>query len=325
MMAALPPLRRLVTAVLVLTLPLLASQCSKKSPQVPTVQGLTTDQTEKFQALHPSAWSAEKPKPPEQIPDDRLESLGDTALQNRDFQKSLISYMQILQEHPERYDLHYKVGVIFLLAGKLDAAQKELALVLVHQPEMLKAHEAMGLVHLQGKQYPLAIDEFQYVLRQDPKRAKTYHLLGVSFLESGRPDRAILALKTAIGLEPRQLASHIALAQAYLQQKDYPHAVASLKQAQTLAPQDQKVNQLLGRALGAQKQYPQALEAFMQAGDEAQAYNNIGVFYFMDGHYEEAAKCCQRALEHRPDFDQVAQTNLQRALEKMQQTRKDGT
>ena len=126
-------------------------------------------------------------------------------------------------------------------------------------------------------------------------------------------------------MDPRQKASHIALAQAYLQQKDYPHAVASLKQAQTLAPQDPKVNQLLGRALGAQKQYPQALEAFMQAGDEAQAYNNIGVFYFMDGQYEEAAKCFQRALELRPTFYQEAKTNLHRALEKMQETRKDGS
>jgi tetratricopeptide (TPR) repeat protein len=324
MMPALPPLRRLVTTVLVLTLPLLASQCSKKAQQIPTVQGLTADQSEKFQNLH-ARWGDQEPKPAEPIPNDRLESLGDIALKNRDFNKSLISYMQILQEHPERYDLHYKVGVIFLLAGKLDAAQKELALVLVHQPEMLKAHEAMGLVHLQGKEYPLAIDEFQYVLARDPQRAKTYHLLGVSFLESGRPERAIQALNMAIRLDPHLLSSQIALAQAYEQLKDYPHAVATLKQAQTLAPQNSKVNQLLGRSLAAQKQYPQALEAFMKGGDEAQAYNNIGVFYFMDGHYEEAAKCFQRALELRPTFYQEAQTNLQRALEKMQQTRKDGS
>jgi tetratricopeptide (TPR) repeat protein len=322
-MPALPPLRRLVSAVLVLTLPVLASQCSKKSQQVPPVQGLTLDQSEKFQAAHPQ-WGDQKPKPPESVPEDRLESLGDIALKNRDFNKSLMSYMQILQEHPERYDLHYKVGVIFLLAGKLDAAQKELAMVLVHQPEMLKAHEAMGLVHLQGKQYPLAIEEFQYVLTRDPQRAKTYHLLGVSFLESGRPERAILALNTAIRLDSHLLNSHIALARAYLQQKDYPHAVAILKRAQTLAPNNPKVNQLLGQGLAAQKQYPQALEAFMKGGDEAQAYNNIGVFYFMDGQYEDAAKCFQRALELRPTFYQEAQTNLQRALEKMQQTRKDG-
>ena len=213
------------------------------------MQGLTSDQSEKFQDLH-DHWADQKPKPPEQIPDDRLEALGDMALENRNFDKSLINYLQVLQDHPERYDLHYKVGVIFLLSGKLEAAQKELALVLVHQPEMLKAHEALGLVFLQGKQYPLAIDEFQYVLAQDPQRAKTHHLLGVSFLESGRPDRAIQPLKKAIRLDPHLLSSHIALAQAYLKRKDYPHAMATLKQAQTLAPENQKVNRTAGTGAG---------------------------------------------------------------------------
>lgn len=323
-MAALPSLRRLVSAVLVMTLPLLASQCSKKSPESPAVRGLNAEQAEKFQALH-DPWPDQKPRAPEPVPEDRREALADLALKNRNFENSLINYLQILQEHPERYDLHYKVGVIFLLSGKLEAAQKELALVLVNRPDMLMAHEAMGLVHLQGKQYPLAIEEFQHVLAQDPKRAKTYHLLGAALLESGRADRAIPPLTRATELDSRQLSSHIALAQAYLQQKDYPPAVASLKQAQSLAPQNQKVNQLLGQALGAQKQYPQALEAFMRAGDEAQAYNNIGVFFFMDGQYEEAAKCFQRALELRPTFYQEAKTNLQRALEKMQASRKDGS
>jgi tetratricopeptide (TPR) repeat protein len=63
----------------------------------------------------------------------------------------------------------------------------------------------------------------------------------------------------------------------------------------------------------------------MKSGDEAQAYNNIGVHYFMDGQYEEAAKCFQRAIELRPTFYEEAKTNLQRALEKLQATRKDGT
>ena len=117
------------------------------------MRGLTPDQAEKFEALH-SPWPQEKPKPPEQMPGDRLEALGDMSLKSRNFGNSLLNYLQILQEHPERYDLHYKVGVIYLLSGKLEAAQKELALVLVHQPEMLQAHEAMGLVHLQNKNYP---------------------------------------------------------------------------------------------------------------------------------------------------------------------------
>jgi len=323
-MAAMPPIRRLATLVLVLTLPCLASQCANKGARVPPVRGLTMEESSKLQAQY-DPWSDRQPKAGEELPEDRLEALGDIALKNRNFENSLINYLQILQKNPERYDLHYKVGVIFLLSGKLEAAQKELALVLVHHPEMFQAHEALGLVFLQGKQYPLAIDEFQYVLAQDPRRAKTYHLLGVTFLESGRLDRAVQALKTATTLNPRQFSSLIALSKAYLERKEYRQAVASLKQALALAPQSQKVNNMLGLALAGQKQYPQALEAFMKAGDEAQAYNNIGVYFFMDGQYEEAAKCFQRAIELRPTFYQEAKTNLQRALDKLQETRKDGS
>ena len=48
------------------------------------------------------------------------------------------------------------------------------------------------------------------------------------------------------------------------------------------------------------------------------------MYYFTGGRYEEAAKCFRRALEVRPTFYQEAKTNLQRALEKMQETRQDG-
>jgi tetratricopeptide (TPR) repeat protein len=324
-MVARPSIRRLATVVLVLALPCLTSQCAKKDSRMPTVRGLGLEEKAELQAHYDYSWSKREAKSGEGLPEDRLEALGDLALKNRNFENSLVNYLQILQKNPERYDLHYKVGVIFLLAGKLEAAQKELALVLVHRPNMLQAHEALGLVFLQGKQYPLAIDEFQYVLAQDSRRAKTYHLLGVTFLESGRPDRAVHALKTATALNPRQLSSQIALAKAYLKRKEYRQAAASLKQALALAPQNQKAHHLLGLALAGQKQYPQALEAFMKAGDEAQAYNNIGVYCFMDGQYEEAAKCFQRAIELRPTFYQEAKTNLQRALEKLQETRQDGS
>lgn len=320
MNSAVHPIRKLACGLLLVALPFVLSHCARN--QSPGMNRLGPDELSKLQELH-DPWSHQKPRPLEPIPNERLEELGDVALENRNFENSLVNYLQVLKDHPERYDLHYKVGVVFLMSGNLEAAQKELALVLVHQPEMLKAHEALGLVFLRGKQYPLAIDEFQYVLAQDPKRAQTHHLLGVTFLEAGWPDRAITELQKATTLNPRHLSSFIALSQAYLKRKDYPRATATLKRAQSLAPKNQKVNRMLGQALAGQKQYPQALMAFLQAGDEAQAYNNIGVYYFMDGRYEEAAKCFQRAIELRPVFYQEAKTNLQRALEKLQESRQN--
>jgi tetratricopeptide (TPR) repeat protein len=124
-------------------------------------------------------------------------------------------------------------------------------------------------------------------------------------------------------LNPHQTSSYVAMGQAYTEMKDYPQAIAAMKPGLVLYPQDKRLNYQLGMTLAGQGHYSEALAAFMKAGDEAQAYNNIGVHYFMAGHYEEAAKCFQRALELRPIFYQEAKTNLQRALEKLQQTRKD--
>lgn len=314
-------MKRLCWTVVVLTLPLLLSQCAKQETKSMEPDPFATKMAEAENSWKKSKslFGADK----QGLPPDRLEALGDIALQNRDYESSIINFLAILRKNPERYDLHYKVGVIFLLNGQLEAAQKELALVLVHQPEMTQAHEAMGLVHLQEKSYPLAIEEFQLVLSQDPHKANARHLLGVTYLEMRQPAKAVAQLKQAVALNPNNVASYAALGEAYLELKDSRQAIATLKRGLAIDPKNQKLNFHLGKALAAENRYDEALEVFMKVGDEAQAYNNIGVHYFMAGQYEDAAKCFQRAIELRPTFYDEAKTNLQRALEKLHQMRKN--
>ena len=316
-----PRIKLLVSTALFLALPLLLSNCLKNNNSVTST---ASDPTAKLAEAN-DPWKKLKMSraDKEGLPPDRLEALGEIALQSGDYESSLINFMEILKKNPQRYDLHYKVGVIFLIAGQFDAARGELALVLVHRPEMLQAHEALGLVHLQEKKYPLAIEEFQLVLSQEPGRANTRHLLGVTYLEAGQSAKAVVELKRAVELDRRQVASYIALGQAYTKLKDYRQAMAYLKQGLSLDPKNQKLNHQLGMALAGDKRYAEALEVFMQAGDEAQAYNNVGVHYFVAGQYEDAAKCFQRAIELRPTFYDEAKSNLQRALEKLHQGHKD--
>jgi tetratricopeptide (TPR) repeat protein len=310
-----------VYVVLVLALPLLLSQCAKKQT---LVHGVNPEEAANLQEAYAPDLSQKMPRPDQKtLPPERLEALGDIALKGRDYQSSLFNYLQILKEQPQRYDLRYKVGVILLLTGKPEAAKKELAAVLVAKPQMRKAHEALGLVFLEQKNYPQAIDELQVALSQDPAQPKTRYLLGVAFLEAGQPEKAVAELKKAAAQDAKQVATYVALGQAYLKMKKYPEAVLYLKQGQALAPQDHRVNYQLGMALAAQKRYPEALDAFLKAGDEAQAYNNIGVYYYGDGRYEDAAKCFQKAIDLRPTFYQEARGNLQKALEKLHQSSKD--
>jgi tetratricopeptide (TPR) repeat protein len=147
--------------------------------------------------------------------------------------------------------------------------------------------------------------------------------MGITYLEEGQPAKAVMEFHRALVLDRRHLASYVALGQAYNELKDYRRAIDCLKQGLRLDPTNQKLNYQLGMALAGEKHYDQALEAFMKAGDEAQAYNNIGVHYFVAGQYEEAAKCFQRAIELRPTYYGEAKSNLQKALEKLHQVRKD--
>lgn len=317
-------LHRFLLLPAVLALPLLLGQCSGK--QSPDSMRKELMKRESALATADAEWEKKQARAREggkSVPLDRLEALGEMSLRSRDYETSLINFLEILKDNPARYDIRYKVGVIYFLNGQMDPARKELALVLVQRPEMLEAHEALGLVHLEEKKYALAIDEFQRVLSLNPKRAKAHHLLGIAYLEAGQPHRAISQFNQVLALEPGNVAALTILGQAYLQQNNYTGALIPLKKAQTLAPRDPKVNRQLGMALGGLKRYPEALEAFLKAGDEAQAYNNLGVFYFKDGQYEDAAKCFQKALDLRPVFYQEAKTNLQRALEKLHQSRKD--
>ncbi len=309
--------------VLTLALPLLVCQCSRNQGSL--VKGVKPEQAAKLQEAY-DPWEGRRPAkgaPPGSIPAERLEALGDMSLGSGDYETSLLHFLHLLQADPENYKLRYKVGVIFLLTGQFEGARRELARVLVSHPEMMEAHEALGLVHLEEKHFPLALEEFQQVLAQEPNRARSRYLIGVAQLSAGRPREAIPSLEAAAALDPRSAATFCALGQVYLDLKDYNKAVSWLKKGQGVAPQHQKINQRLGMALAALKRYPEALEAFLKAGDEAQAYNNVGVYYFMEGRYEEAAKCFQRALELRPVFYQEAKTNLHRALEKMQEGRQE--
>lgn len=316
---------RILRLLFLLTLPLLLAQCASK--QTPDSMRKALMKREAALAAADEEWEKRQTKADQtgtqNIPLKRLETLAEMALKSRDYETALINFMEILKQEPTRYDIRYKIGVIFLLSGQLDAAKKQFALVLMQRPEMVEAHEALGMVHLEEKKYALAIEEFQIVLNQDHRRTKARHLLGIAYLEAGQTQRAISELTRALALEPGNINSLTTLGQAYLQKKDYARALVPLKRAQALAPQDSKVHRHLGMALAGLKRYPQALEAFMKAGDEAQAYNNLGVYYYKDGQYEEAAKCFQRALDIRTTFYPEAKTNLQRALEKLHLARSD--
>ncbi len=306
---------RLAKALAVALLLPLASHCGKKEGPVRSLKLSEVAKLEKVYAPRKEAPPSEDIKT---VLPQRAEALGDMLLSRRDYDSSLASYLQILKDQPERHDVRYKVGVILLLSGQYEAARREFSRVLQGNPQMVEAREGLGLACLQDRQNNEAIQEFRTAVSQEPQRAKSRYFLGLTYLIADRPRDAIPELETAIRLEPKNPAPYTTLGQAYLKLKNYSQAVTTFKRGLEVAPENKKLNYQMGLALANQQRYEEAFPYFLKAGDEAQAYNNIGVHYFMEGKYEEAAKCFQKALDLRPVHYQEAKINLERALEKLQ-------
>ncbi len=66
-------------------------------------------------------------------------------------------------------------------------------------------------------------------------------------------------------------------------------------------------------ALGKLERYSDALNAFRRAGDDASAYNNLGMVYMGQGKYSEALAAFEKAIELKPTFYVKAHENSIRA------------
>ena len=310
---------RLLQVLLLAGMTILLSQCSYFKKPEPRMRGLTSRESSRLADAYGPQEEDKKPQVSsgQEMPMERREALGNLLLQSRDYDNSLVNYLQVLRSQPDRVDIRYKVGVIYLLGGQYDLARKELDKVILAKPDMLEAHEALGLVHFQEKQYPKALESFRFVLRLEPNRPQARYFMGATLLATGKSREAITELDAAVRQDPRNVAALSSLGEAYVQLKDYQKAISWLTKALAINAQHQKSLHQMGMALAGLKRYDEAFQAFLKSGDEAQAYNNIGVHYYLDGRYEDAAKCFQKALDIRPTYYEEAKANLVRALEKM--------
>ena len=309
------------SVLILILLPFLTSAClTNRTAKAPAFRGLTASEADRLQSQNDNAWQKPRPAKPEK--DDSPENLAEMAeifLQNGDYERSVHNYSKILTQNPERIDIRYKLGITLLLAGNLAEAKKELAEVLLHQMDLVEAHDALGVIYLQENKFTEAQQEFRSALALDPRRYQSHYLLGETLLQQQQFSPALPEFKAALAAAPGSARIMCALGWAYFKQKDCDQGLQWLKKAKGIEPNNSRINYRLGMIFAAQKKYSEALAAFRQAGDEAQAFNNIGVHYYLDHRYSEAARCFQKALELRPTFYQEAKVNLNKALERLQE------
>jgi Flp pilus assembly protein TadD len=242
-----------------------------------------------------------------------LETSGDLCFANGDLSMAFIQYEKSLRMNPDNARIHYKEGLIYSSAGQNEEAVKQFTLVLEKDPDFSQAHEGMGTALFQMKRFKEAEDSLRKAVELDRSLWKSYVLLGIIYDREKKYDLAAREYSQAILLRPNDGLIYNNLGTSYMLAGRYGDAVAVFQKAlQTPYPKQRLYNNL-ALALAKLRNYDGALEAFRRAGNDAQAYNNLGCMYLEQGEVEQAITYFEKAIEANPGIYTLASENLRRA------------
>jgi len=173
-----------------------------------------------------------------------------------------------------------------------DATPKVTATTYVAHGELL---ERRGELERAAEQYRLASEPA-------PEMGAAHNRVGVTLNRLGRHAEATTEFRKAVALRPNEAYLRNNLGFSLYLEKRYDEAEAELAQALVLQPAFQRARMNRGLVLARLARYDEAYEEFAQAGPEADAHYNVAVMQAEAGHYADAARELDKAIQCDPSF-----------------------
>ena len=152
-------------------------------------------------------------------------------------------------------DLNVKLGETHLLAGKLDAAEKELQAVLVRSPYRADAYEDLAKINLVRGLTDKALEQLrtalarsfdinqrirlaEQIVKLDPKDTSTRLRLAKLYGDDGQSSAAVREFGQLIAADPAMEEAYSGIAKAYVARAEYDSALEYLKRGVAGVKQD---------------------------------------------------------------------------------------
>jgi Flp pilus assembly protein TadD len=163
------------------------------------------------------------------------------------------------------------------------------------RPEEAEGHYLLGRALLGMELYREAKQELERAIKLDSKLAAAHAMLGVLLDTRGKHAQAEKSHRRAVSLNGKSASYHNNLGFCLYLQGRYGQAVKIFRVALKHRPGCRRVHNNLGFALARAGQLDEALKNFKVAGDEAHAYNNLGLAHELRGETEQAFNYYLRA------------------------------
>lgn len=234
---------------------------------------------------------------------------------------------------------HYWLGVSYTGLTQYTSAESELREAIRLNADFQQAYTWLGITLSQQKKYPDAIESFEHALRQKPDDGSALYSMGLTYARMGQKENAMQAYRNVATIDPKlaenllaeingatdglQTANKgnsptavskpvaggtdalVAKAKAFFDAKDYPKAIEACNRAIALDAKNPDAHFYLAMSYDQSEQWDSALKAWNNYIPMVQPWPSefilLGDANRNLGHYDEALKAYQKALELKPD------------------------
>ena len=170
------------------------------------------------------------------------------AIEQRDWAKAKIMYLQALGLKSEMPDVHYGLATVYFQLREFTSAAHHFKEVTRLDPQRVGAYVNLGAVYNLLDQLDDAIGALRRSIQLDGKRVEGYYNLGLVYRRKGQIDLAIQSYREALRLNPRMSDAHLNLGNMYFEKEQFRQALNHYDQALQLRPGWEKAEDGLAAA-----------------------------------------------------------------------------
>src|SRR5437660_12322704 len=180
---------------------------------------------------------------------------------------AVIEFSNAIRLDPHDAQAYYKLALAYLKQGEpqLQNAFQALHKSVDLDPSLTDAQLKLGALYLLGKKFDAAQTKAELVLQNDANNAVAYLLLSNAHAEKQQLPQAIAALRKVLSLDPGQIGAYLNLANFYHLNKDVRAAEKTYHEALAVDAKVVATHSALGTFYATQQQFDKAETSFRKA------------------------------------------------------------
>lgn len=236
-----------------------------------------------------------------------LSTLAADQYANGNFDKARSTIDQAIRLSPDNAAGRVLSAKLYIEAGQLEAAERELLQALRDDPANAEAEYLSGVVYQRWQQPQRALEFYQRACDKAPAELAYVMAKAEMLVAMGRRDEALAMLQAKVAYFEHSGAIRDEVGLLLVQQGRYPQAIEMFRRAGILAPDDLTIKEHLAMALFYAKEYSESagilssLLADAKFEKRCDLMTALGECQLQTGHGGEAVHSFQQASDIAPD------------------------